>query len=159
KKRWLPAVVQGEVLGAFALTEPEAGSDVGAIRTTAERDGAVFRLHGIKTYISNAGIAGLYTVLARTSDAPGTEGLSMFLVDAEAPNLSVKPLAPMAPHPLGELRLDGVPAVLLGEEGKGTALALATLDSFRPGVGAAACGLARRALDEAVRHAMARRQF
>jgi acyl-CoA dehydrogenase len=159
KKRWLPAVVQGEVLCGFALTEPEAGSDLGGIRTTATRDGALWRLSGVKTYISNAGIAGLYTVLARTSDAPETKGLSMFLVDAEAPNLHVKPLLPMAPHPLGELRLDGVSAVLLGEEGKGMALALATLDTFRPGVGAAACGLALRALDEAVRHALARRQF
>jgi acyl-CoA dehydrogenase len=159
KKRWLPAVVQGDVLCAFALTEPEAGSDLGGIRTTATRDGALFRLNGIKTYISNAGIAGLYTVLARSSDAPGTQGLSMFLVDAEAPNLTVKALSPMAAHPLGELRLDGVPAVLLGEEGKGMALALATLDAFRPSVGAAACGLALRALDEAMRHALARRQF
>jgi acyl-CoA dehydrogenase len=83
----------------------------------------------------------------------------MFLVDAEAPNLGVRPLAPMAAHPLGELRLDGVPAVLLGEEGKGMGLALATLDTFRPSVGAAACGMALRALDEAVRHALARRQF
>ncbi len=159
KSRWLPAVVQGEVLCGFAVTEPEAGSDLGGVRTTAARDGALWRLNGIKTYISNAGIAGLYTVLARSSDAPDTRGLSMFLVDAEAPNLTVKALEPMAPHPLGELRLDGVPAVLLGEEGKGMGLALATLDTFRPSVGAAACGLAARALDEAVRHAQARRQF
>jgi len=159
KKRWLPAVAQGEVLCAFAVTEPEAGSDLGGVRTMATRDGPLWRLRGLKTYISNAGIAGLYTVLARSSDIPDTKGLSMFLVDAEAPNLSVKPLAPMAPHPLGELRLDGVPAVLLGEEGKGMSLALGTLDRFRPSVGAAACGLAARALDEAVRHALARRQF
>jgi acyl-CoA dehydrogenase len=159
KSRWLPAVVEGEVLCAFAVTEPEAGSDLAAVRTTATRDGALFRLNGRKTYISNAGIAGLYTVLARTSDAPGGSSLSMFLVDAEAPNLSIKPLEPIAPHPLGEVHLDGVPAVLLGEEGRGMGLALATLDTFRPSVGAAACGLAARAFDEAVRHAQARRQF
>jgi acyl-CoA dehydrogenase len=159
KSRWLPAVVEGEVLCAFAVTEPEAGSDLAAVRATAARDGNIWRLSGIKTYISNAGIAGLYTVLARTSDAPGGRSLSMFLVDAEAPNLSIKPLEPIAPHPLGEVHLDGVPAVLLGEEGRGMALALATLDTFRPSVGAAACGLAARAFDEAVRHAQARRQF
>jgi len=159
KSRWLPAVVEGDVLCAFAVTEPEAGSDLGSVRTLATRDGALWRLSGIKTYISNAGIAGLYTVLARTSEAPGSRGLSMFLVDAEAPNLSVKPLEPIAPHPLGELHLDGVPAVLLGEEGRGMGIALATLDTFRPSVGAAACGLAARAFDEAVRHAQSRRQF
>jgi acyl-CoA dehydrogenase len=159
KSRWLPAVVEGEVLCAFAVTEPEAGSDLAAVRTTATRDGHIWRLSGTKTYISNAGIAGLYTVLARTSDAPGAGSLSMFLVDAEAPNLSIKPLEPIAPHPIGEVHLDGVPAVLLGEEGRGMGLALATLDTFRPSVGAAACGLASRAFDEAVRHAQARRQF
>ncbi|HSB60958.1 MAG TPA: acyl-CoA dehydrogenase family protein, partial [Vicinamibacteria bacterium] len=151
KSRWLPAVVRGETLCAFAATEPEAGSDLAAVRTRAERDGALWRLSGVKTLISNAGIAGVYTVLARSSDAHGHRGLSLFLMDAEAPGLAVKPLEPMAPHPLGEVRLDGAPAVLLGEEGRGYALALATLDAFRPGVGAAACGLAARALDEAVR--------
>jgi acyl-CoA dehydrogenase len=159
KTRWLPAVVQGEVLCGFAVTEPEAGSDLGGVRTRATRDGALWRLEGVKTYISNAGIAGVYTVLARSSDTSGTKGLSMFLVDAEAPNLQIRRLEPIAPHPLGELRLDGVPAVLLGEEGRGMALALATLDTFRPSVGAAACGLAARAFDESVRHALARRQF
>jgi acyl-CoA dehydrogenase len=155
KSRWLPDVAAGKVLAAFALTEPEAGSDVAGIRTRAEPDGALWRLHGVKTFISNAGIAGLYTVLARTSP----EGLSMFLVDGDAPGLSFKPLEAMAPHPLGEVRFDGVPAVLLGQEGKGLRLAMATLDTFRPSVGAAACGLAARALDEAVRHAGSRRQF
>jgi acyl-CoA dehydrogenase len=159
RKKWLPEVVAGEVLCAFAVTEPEAGSDLGAIRTQAVRDGSLWRLSGVKTYISNAGIAGLYTVLARTSEERGRRGLSMFLVDAEAPGISVKPLEPMAPHPLGELRFQATPAVLLGEEGKGHALALATLDLFRPSVGAAACGLAARAFDEAVRFSMGRRQF
>jgi acyl-CoA dehydrogenase len=159
KNRWLPAVRAGEVLAAFALSEPEAGSDLAAVRTQAERDGALWRLSGIKTLISNAGIAGLYTVLARSSETPGHRGLSMFLVDAEAPRLAVKPLESLSAHPLGEVRFEATPAVLLGTEGKGYSLALATLDTFRPTVGAAACGLAARALDEALRWASSRRQF
>jgi acyl-CoA dehydrogenase len=159
KTRWLPAVVEGSVLCGFAVTEPEAGSDLSSVRTSAERDGVLWRLSGVKTYISNAGIAGLYTVLARSGKAEGRKGLSMFLVDAEAPGLRVKPLEAIAPHPLGELRLEGVPAVLLGEEGRGYRLALDTLEVFRPSVGAAACGLALRAFDEAVRWSQGRRQF
>ena len=159
KGRWLHAVARGELLCAFAVTEPEAGSDLSAVRTQAVRDGPLWRLSGLKTFISNAGIAGLYTVLARSSDETGHRGLSMFLVDAEAPGIAARPLEPMAPHPLGELRFDATPAVLLGAEGKGFSLALATLDRFRPSVGAAACGLATRALDEALRWSLARRQF
>ena len=159
KGLWLPAVLSGERLAAFAVSEPEAGSDLGAARTLAQKDGGLYRLTGVKTFISNAGIAGLYTVLARTAEAEGTKGLSMFLVDAEAPGISAKPLEPMAPHPLGELRFDHTPAVLLGAEGQGYKLALGTLDTFRPSVGAAACGLAQRALDEAVGWTQARRQF
>jgi acyl-CoA dehydrogenase len=159
KGRWLQAVARGELLCGFAVTEPEAGSDMAAVRTQAERDGPLWRLSGVKTFISNAGIAGLYTVLARSSEAAGHRGLSMFLVDAEAPGISTRPLEPMAPHPLGELRFEATPAVLLGAEGKGFSLALATLDTFRPSVGAAACGLAARALDEALRWSLARRQF
>jgi len=159
KNRWLPAVASGQVLCAFAMTEPEAGSDLASVRTRGERDGALWRLTGIKTLISNAGIAGLYTVLARSGPQEGKKGLSMFLVDAGAPGLGTHPQEPMAPHPLGEVRLDEVPAVLLGDEGQGLKLALAALDAFRPSVGAAACGLAQRALDEALRFALARRQF
>ena len=159
KVRWLPPVVSGDVLCAFAVTEPEAGSDLGAVRTRAVPDGPLWRLTGVKTFISNAGIAGVYTVLARTSDAEGHRGLSMFLVDAEAPGISAKALQPMAPHPLGEIRFDETPAVLLGTEGKGYRIALSTLDTFRPSVGAAACGLASRAMDEAVRFSLGRRQF
>jgi acyl-CoA dehydrogenase len=159
RSRWLPAVAAGEVLCAFAVTEPEAGSDLAAVRTRAARDGALWRLSGLKTFISNAGIAGLYTVLARTSEADGHRALSMFLVDAEAPGISVRPLEAMAPHPLGEVRFDAAPAVIIGEEGAGYAVALRTLDAFRPSVGAAACGLAARALDEALAWSRARRQF
>jgi acyl-CoA dehydrogenase len=158
KNRWLPEVVRGNILCAFAVTEPEAGSDLAAVRTRAVPDGALWRLDGLKTFISNAGIAGLYTVLARSGE-DGHRGLAMFLVDAEAPGLSVRRLEPIAPHPLGEVRFDGTPAVLLGEAGKGYGIALSTLDTFRPSVGAAACGLAARALEEALRWAQARRQF
>jgi acyl-CoA dehydrogenase len=159
RKRWLPAVTQGEVLAAFAITEPEAGSDVAAVRTLAAKDGGLWRLSGVKTLISNAGIAGMYTVLARGDERDEPHELSMFLVDAQAPGISVKPLQLMAPHPIGEIRFTNTPALLLGEEGGGHALALATLDAFRPSVGAAAVGLAQRAFDEATRHALARRQF
>ena len=159
KKRWLPAVAKGEVLAAFAVTEPEAGSDLAACRTRARADGLVWRLRGVKTLISNAGIAGLYTVLARSADGDDPSGLSMYLVDAQAPGMIVNRLEAMAPHPLGEVRFEDTPAVLLGVEGKGYALTLATLDSFRPSVGAAACGIAARALDEALRWVQARRQF
>ena len=159
KSRWLPEVVTGGVLGAFAVTEPDAGSDLAGVRTLAERDGALWRLTGVKTLISNAGIAGFYTVLARSSASEGHHGLSMFLVDAEAPGIAVKPLELLAPHPIGEVRLEATPAIMLGTEGKGFALALATLDSFRPSVGAAACGLAARALEEATRWSLSRRQF
>jgi acyl-CoA dehydrogenase len=159
KNRWLPAIVGGEILCAFAVTEPEAGSDVAAIRTRAERDGSLWRLEGVKTLVSNAGIAGVYTVLARTSAGEGRGGLSMLLVDAEAPGITVKPLEAMAPQALGEIRFGATPAVLLGEEGSGYDMALSCLEVFRPTVGAAACGLAARALDEALRWALARRQF
>jgi acyl-CoA dehydrogenase len=159
KNRWLPPVVRGELLCGFAVTEPEAGSDLSAVRTRAERDGALWRLDGVKTFISNAGIAGVYTVLARSSEGEGHRGLSTFLVDAEAPGIVIKLLEAMAPHPLGEVRFDRTPAVLLGDEGSGYGVALATLEYFRPSVGAAACGLASRALDEAVRWSLARRQF
>jgi len=159
KRRWLPAVAKGEVLAAFAVTEPEAGSDMAAVRTRARADGLVWRLRGVKTLSSNAGIAGLYTVLARSADGEDPSGLSLFLVDAEAPGMVVNRLETMAPHPLGEVRFEDTAAVLLGAEGKGYALALATLDAFRPSVGAAACGIAARALDEALHWVQARRQF
>jgi len=159
KTRWLSAVADGELVCAFAVTEPDAGSDLAAVRTRAEPDGPLWRLTGVKTFISNAGIAGLYTVLARSSDAEGHQGLSMFLVDGQSHGISAKPLEAMAAHPIGEIRFDATPALLVGKEGKGYSLALTTLDTFRPSVGAAACGMAARALDEAVRWAMGRRQF
>ena len=159
KNTWLPQVARGEVLCAFAVTEPEAGSDLNAVQTRAERGGALWRLTGVKTFISNAGIAGLYTVLARIGEGTDASALSMFLVDGDAPGITVTAQRAMAPHPLGEVRFDGTLAVLLGTEGKGYGLALATLDAFRPSVGAAACGLAARALDEAIAWCRSRRQF
>lgn len=159
KNTWLPQVAGGDIVCAFAVTEPEAGSDLSGVETHARRDGAVWRLTGVKSFISNAGIAGLYTVLARSGDADGHRGLSMFLVDSEAPGITVEPLEAIAPHPLGEVHFDGTLAVLVGQEGKGYSMALATLDAFRPSVGAAACGLARRALDEAISWSRSRRQF
>jgi acyl-CoA dehydrogenase len=159
KQTWLPPVVRGEMLAAFAVTEPEAGSDLGGVRTEAARDGALWRLSGIKTFISNAGLAGVYTILARTGGSPGRDALSMFLVDGEAPGISVRALELIAPHPIGEVRLQDTPGLLLGAEGDGFKIAVATLEHFRPSVGAAACGLASRALFESLRRAQTRRQF
>ncbi len=163
KRRYLPGVAAGQRIAAFALSEPEAGSDVAAIKTTARRDGGHYVLDGEKTWISNGGIAGFYVVFARTGEAPGAKGLSAFVVDADAPGLAViRRIDVIAPHPLATLRFDGarVPAAhLLGEPGGGFKVAMATLDVFRSTVGAAALGFARRALDEAVARVKSRRAF
>ena len=157
----LPQVADGRALFGFALTEPEAGSDVAALQTAAARDGDGWKLSGTKRFISNAGIATHYTVFARTG--PGPKGISAFVVPADAPGLRVDTgLKLMAEHPIGELHFDGcrVPgAALLGAEGGGMRLALGTLDVFRSTVGAAAVGMARRALDEALAYARRRKQF
>lgn len=157
----LPRVAAGTALFAFALTEPEAGSDVAALSTRAERDGADYVLTGNKRFISNAGIATHYTVFARTGEGP--RGLSAFVVEAGTPGFRVSARQELlGEHPIGELELDGcrVPASWrLGDEGAGMRLALGTLDVFRSTVGAAAVGMARRALDEALAYARARRQF
>jgi acyl-CoA dehydrogenase len=155
RDRYLPGVATGERVAAFALSEPEAGSDVGAIRATARQDGDRWVLDGAKTWISNAGLAHQYVVFARTGDPdPGSRGLSAFVVDADAPGLAVTERIPViAPHPLGSLRFEGcrVPrGHLLGRPGEGFKIAMATLDVFRSTVGAAALGFARRALDEAL---------
>jgi len=159
----LPEVEAGRRIMGFALSEPEAGSDVAALRTTATRDGDAFVLDGDKTWISNGGIADAYTVVARTGEAPGARGLSAFLVDADAPGLEVvERIDVIAPHPLATLRFDGcrVPADrLIGEAGGGFKVAMATLDVFRPTVGAAALGFARRALDETLTHVRARELY
>ncbi len=163
KGRFLPAVAQGKAISAFALSEQAAGSDVSALATSAMRDGNSWRLDGEKTWISNAGIADLYVVFARTGEAPGAKGLSAFVVEATAPGFSVtKTIDLIAPHPIGKLAFDGVrvtAADMLGAPGQGFQIAMATLDVFRSTVGAAALGFARRALDEAVRHAKERKLF
>jgi acyl-CoA dehydrogenase len=150
-------------MAAFAMTEPEAGSDVAGIATTAIREKNDYLLNGGKTFISNAGIADFYTVFATTDPAKGRKGISCFVVPAANPGfVFVRPLEISTPHPLGEIffRNCRVPVEFrLGEEGGGLRLGLATLDRLRPTVGAAACGLAQRALDEALTHATGRRQF
>ncbi len=163
KDRWLGPIAEGRVMTAFAMTEPQAGSDVGAIATTARREGSAFVLRGTKTLISNAGIADLYVVFASTDPAQGSKGISAFLVPGDAPGLRFAGAQVMsAPHPLGELTFDDcrLPAdSLLGAEGRGYGLGLAALDRLRPTVAAAACGMAARALAEALAHVKQRRQF
>jgi len=163
RERWVADAARGRAMAAFAMTEAEAGSDVAAIATTATRDGQTYRLNGAKTFISNAGIADFYVVFASTDPAAGGKGLSCFVVPAETPGLRfVGPQRLSAPHPLGEIAFEDcrVPAShRLGEEGRGLALGLKTLDLLRATVGAAACGMASRALAEALDHAARRRQF
>jgi Acyl-CoA dehydrogenases len=159
----LPKVASGEWIAAFALTEPEAGSDVGAMACAARREGDEYVLDGEKTWISNGGIADVYCVFARTGDAPGTRGLSAFVVFPDQPGFEVaERLDVIAPHPLARLRFAGlrVPAAnRLGAQGEGFKIAMRTLDIFRASVAAAAVGFARRALDEALAHARNRRMF
>jgi len=161
KAAYLPAVARGEKIAAFALTEPESGSDVANLETRAEPTEDGFVLNGEKTFISNGGIADFYVVFARTGEAPGAKGLSAFLVDRGAAGLDdSERIDVIAPHPLARLKFDGLrlPATaLLGERGRGFAQAMATLDVFRTTVGAAALGFARRALDEATKRALSRR--
>jgi acyl-CoA dehydrogenase len=160
KAELLPKVAKGSALFAFALSESHAGSDVAALSCAAARDGDSYVLRGGKRFISNAGIATHYTVFART--APGPKGISAFVVPADAPGFKVTPMSVMADHPIGELSFDvcRVPAsARLGDEGAGMRLALGTLDVFRCTVGAAAVGMAQRALDEATAYAKSRMQF
>jgi len=160
---WLTRLLSGEVIGAFAMTEPAAGSDVAAITTTARRDGASWVLDGEKHLISNAGIADLYLVFATTRADGERRRISLFLVPADAPGFTFAGAQiTAAPHPLGRIRLDGcrVPAdALVDEEGTGFAIGLSTLDRLRPSVGAAACGMAGRALSAAIKHTTGRSQF
>lgn len=163
KRRWLPEVAAGRALAAFALSEPDAGSDVGAMTTQAVPEGDGYRIDGAKTWISNAGIADVYTVFARLGDVPGARGLAAFVVPADTPGLDASErIDVIAPHPLGTVRFDGcrVPAdALIDVPGAGFRIAMATLDVFRSTVGAAALGFARRALDEALARSRARKVF
>ena len=163
RERYLPKVAAGECIAAFALSEAKAGSDVAAMETSAELAGDEYVLNGEKTWISNGGIAHVYCVFARTGDAPGSRGLSAFVVDVTNPGLSIKErIETMAPHPLATLSFKDcrVPAsARIGASGQGFKIAMATLDVFRTSVAAAALGFARRALDEALKHTSSRQLF
>jgi acyl-CoA dehydrogenase len=164
KQKYLPPVRDGRAIAAFALSEPEGGSDVAAMATTATPDGNTHvRIDGAKTWISNGGIADHYLVFARTGEGPGAKGLSAFMVDADMPGLTVaERIDVIAPHPLATLKFDAVRVPItnrLGAAGEGFKVAMATLDIFRSTVGAAALGFARRALHETVEHAATRKLF
>ena len=166
---WLPKVVRGDAVAAFALTEADAGTDLGGLATRATRRGDRYVLSGEKRFISNAGVADVYVVFARTpSEEPRNAGsvhdgkVTAFAVDARSKGLSVRPQSVLGGHPIGELVLDDVEvdvSMRLGDEGRGMALALGTLHRFRPTVGAAALGFAQRALDESIAHTKSRQQF
>jgi acyl-CoA dehydrogenase len=160
---YLPRVARGEAIAAFALSEPEAGSDVAAMQCAAHVEGGHAVLNGEKTWISNGGIADFYVVFARTGEAPGSRGISAFIVDADTPGLEIaERIEVIAPHPLARLRFTDCRVPLsqrIGEGGEGFKVAMRTLDVFRTSVAAAALGFARRALDEALARACQRRLF
>lgn len=160
---YLPRVARGDAIAAFALSEPDAGSDVAALSCSARRDGDAYVLNGSKTWISNGGIADFYCVFARTGPEAGARGISAFVVDAAAPGLQIEAqIRVMSPHPLATLSFDDcrVPAGrMLGAPGQGFKLAMQTLDIFRSSVAAAATGFARRALQEGLLHARQRKMF
>jgi acyl-CoA dehydrogenase len=163
KRRYLPRVASGEAIAAFALSEPDAGSDVAALALAAREDGDSYVLDGEKTWISNGGIADFYVVFARTGEAPGARGISAVIVDADTPGLEIaERIDVIAPHPLARLRFDSArlpKSRLLGAPGEGFKLAMRTLDIFRTSVAAASLGFARHALDEGLRRASSRRMF
>ena len=163
QQQWLHKTRQGSVLSAFALSEPQSGSDVASIETSAQFINGEYVLNGEKTWISNGGIAGLYIVFARTGDAPGARGLSAFMVPADSEGFEiVERLDTIAPHPLARIKFNGVkvpPENLIGQTGQGFAIAMAVLDVFRSSVGAAALGFARRALDETLKRSNERQLF
>ena len=161
KKKYLPKVAAGEMIAAFAISEPDAGSDVRAMRTTARRDGDNFVINGIKTWISNADLAHFYVVFCRYPEG-GEKSYVALLVEDKTEGLSIRRFDVIAPHPIGTLEFKDcrVPSsAVIGKEGEGLKVAFATLDVFRPTVGAAALGFARRALDEAVGWAKKRKAF
>jgi acyl-CoA dehydrogenase len=163
QRRWLPGVARGEKIAALGMSEPDAGSDVGNISTSAVADGDGYVLNGVKTWISNGGIADQYSVIARVGDTSGTRGLACFVVEAGTPGFTVPGrIDVIAPHPLGVLRFEDcrVPKQnLIGEPGQGFKIAMANLDVFRSTVAAAALGFARRALDEALARVHDRKVF
>jgi len=161
RSEWLPKTRAGKAISAFALTEPQSGSDVANSTMTATRDGNEYVLNGEKTWISNGGIADVYTLFARTGEAPGAKGLSAFVLPSELEGFEVlERLQTIAPHPLATLRFTDcrIPATwMIGEPGQGFTIAMSVLDVFRSTVAAAALGFARRALDEALAHVSSRR--
>jgi acyl-CoA dehydrogenase len=162
RRRWLPAVAAGEAVAAFALSEPDAGSDAAALTLRADPDGDGFRLSGTKTWISNAPDADVYALFARTTPGARSRGITAFAVPGDAPGLGGEPLELLAGHAVGRLELDGVPVAaeqVLGRVDQGFWLAMRTLDRFRPSVGAFAVGMAQAALDAAVDHTATRRAF
>lgn len=163
RERWLPAVARGECITAFALSEPDAGSDVAAMRCAARIEGDTAILDGEKTWISNGGIADLYVVFCRTGEAPGARGISAFAVEAGTPGFEIaERIEVIAPHPLARLRFNGCRVPLsqrIGAAGEGFKVAMRTLDVFRTSVAAAALGFARRAMEEGLARAQARPMF
>ncbi|WP_370283362.1 acyl-CoA dehydrogenase family protein [Pseudooceanicola sp.] len=161
RDEWLPLTRSGKAISAFALTEPQSGSDVANSTMTARDDGDAWVLDGEKTWISNGGIADVYTLFARSEDTPGAKGLSAFVVPADTPGLEIaERLETIAPHPLATLRFTGArlpKSALIGERGQGFKIAMSVLDVFRTTVAAAGLGFARRALDEAVTRVTARK--
>lgn len=162
RREWLPKVAKGRAIAAFAVTEPEAGSDVSSMTTRARKTHRGWEISGTKTFISNAGIADYYTLFAKTDADAGHKGITAFLVPSDARGISVKPLRLLAPHPIGTVQFKRVRLPIhatVGAAGEGFKLALQTLDQMRPTVAAAACGMAERALDEALERARTRQQF
>ena len=163
KQRYLPRVAQGTAIAAFAISEPDAGSDVAALQCAARIDGDSYLINGEKTWISNGGIADFYLVFARTGEAAGAKGISAFLVDANAPGLEIaERIEVMAPHPLARLAFKNcrIPATQrLGGPSQGFKIAMSTLDIFRSSVAAAALGFARCALHEALSRSTSRKMF
>ncbi len=163
KQRYLKGVAAGSAVAAFAISEPEAGSDVAALQCEARKDGDAYVINGEKTWISNGGIANFYVLFARTGEAAGARGITAFVVDANTPGLEIaERIDVMAPHPLARLAFKNcrvASAQRLGESGQGFKVAMATLDIFRSSVAAAAIGFARRALEEALRRSTSRKMF
>jgi acyl-CoA dehydrogenase len=163
KKRYLPGIISGERIGAFALTEPNAGSDVGSMECKAKKqENGDYIISGTKTFISNAGVATQYIVFASTDPKLKNKGISAFIVDANEPGIKIEPFELLAPHPIGTIHFKRcrVPeSARLGQEGQGFKIAMQTLDTFRISVAGAALGMARRALDEGLRYSIQRQQF
>ncbi|PPR64909.1 MAG: Acyl-CoA dehydrogenase [Alphaproteobacteria bacterium MarineAlpha3_Bin7] len=163
KDSYLPKVASGERIGAFAISEASGGSDVAAMKTTAELSGNEYCINGSKTWISNAGIADFYVLFARTNDAPGSRGISAFVINSDTPGLSISErINVIAPHPLGTLEFKNckIPTTnMIGNSGEGFKVAMSTLDVFRTTVGGASLGFAKRALDEAITRSKEREAF